>query len=359
MASLFDKNNFQKTRLQKTMVAKVVGVSLIMLLAACSSDQRYKRQVSGDEAYLQAPALKDLQAPAGMILPLQEGTYDVPVGELKGNVGKQLDIRPPMQPLALLNGSRSQFTSDSGSVLLEDTAKNSNLWNNVVKIVEQNGYKVANRDDASQTLTTDMVQWNRADEDFQYQGRYQISVQKQNYQLALIVKTLELKQQDKVVNEPAQIQRYNSQMLNAITVGLDKIQQDQQNSLDNRRSGEIDIQSGADDTGLPMLIVRSTYGVVWERLPSALAKAGMKVTSSSRPQGTVVVTYKPLSSSGWDSLGAKDPELISGDYKLQVGDLDNRSSLQFIDPKGHALNQVQNDALVAVMQAAFNQSSVK
>ena len=38
----------QKTRLQKSMVAKVVGVSLIMLLAACSSDQRYKRQVSGD-----------------------------------------------------------------------------------------------------------------------------------------------------------------------------------------------------------------------------------------------------------------------------------------------------------------------
>ncbi|RXY63872.1 hypothetical protein DD570_30535, partial [Klebsiella pneumoniae] len=33
------------------------------------------------------------------------------------------------------------------------------------------------------------------------------------------------------------------------------------------------------------------------------------------------------------------------------GDLDNRSSLQFIDPKGHTLTQSQNDALVAVFQA--------
>ena len=56
----------------------------------------------------------------------------------------------------------------------------------------------------------------------------------------------------------------------------------------------------------------------------------------------------------WQELGASDPGLASGDYKLQVGDLDNRSSLQFIDPKGHTLTQSQNDALVAVFQAAFS-----
>jgi outer membrane protein assembly factor BamC len=347
----------QKTRLQKSMVAKVVGVSLIMLLAACSSDQRYKRQVSGDEAYLDAPPVSELKTPAGMILPLQNGTYEIPSGSLKGNVGKQLDIRPPQQPLALLNGSRTQFSGDSGTVLLENTPQNRDLWNSVVKAVQQNNFKIANRDDANQTLTTDMVDWNRADEDFQYQGRYQITVQQQGYQLALIAKTLELKQQDKAVTSPAEIQRYNSQMLNSITASLDKVQQDEQARLENRKVGEIDVQSGADDTGLAVLIVRSSYGVVWDRLPNALAKAGMKVTDSSRPQGTLSVTYKPLNDDAWDTLGAKDPGLASGDYKIQVGDLDNRSSLQFLDPKGHALSQSQNDAMVAVMQAAFNQSS--
>lgn len=68
----------------------------------------------------------------------------------------------------------------------------------------------------------------------------------------------------------------------------------------------------------------------------------------------MAVTYKPLSDSEWHELGASDPGLASGDYKLQVGDLDNRSSLQFIDPKGHTLTQSQNDALVSVFQAAFS-----
>lgn len=65
----------------------------------------------------------------------------------------------------------------------------------------------------------------------------------------------------------------------------------------------------------------------------------MKVGDRSRPQGTVAVTYKSLSSSDWDALGVKDPELAEGDYKLQVGDLNNRTSLQFIDPKGKPLTQ--------------------
>lgn len=43
---------------QKSRLAKVAGVSLVLLLAACSSDSRYKRQVSGDEAYLEAAPLR-------------------------------------------------------------------------------------------------------------------------------------------------------------------------------------------------------------------------------------------------------------------------------------------------------------
>ncbi|VTR33104.1 Lipoprotein 34 precursor [Serratia fonticola] len=48
--------------LQKSTLATVVGLALVMTLAACSTDQRYKRQVSGDEAYLDAAPLKPLSA---------------------------------------------------------------------------------------------------------------------------------------------------------------------------------------------------------------------------------------------------------------------------------------------------------
>lgn len=94
---------------QKSRLAKVAGVSLVLLLAACSSDSRYKRQVSGDEAYLEAAPLAELHAPAGMILPVTSGDYAIPVTNGSGAVGKALDIRPPAQPLALVSGARTQF----------------------------------------------------------------------------------------------------------------------------------------------------------------------------------------------------------------------------------------------------------
>lgn len=338
---------------QKSRVAKVATVSLVMLLAACSSDSRYKRQVSGDESYLDAVPLAELHAPAGLILPVENGDYNIPVTNGSGQVGKALDIRPPAQPLALVSGARTQFTGDTATLLLE-SGRSGSLWPQVVNAVQSQNYPITKRDDAGQTLSTDWVQWNRADEDQQYRGRYQITVQPQGYQQALVVKLINLEQDGKPAADSASLQRYSAQMLNSIAASLDKTQTANQNAAENRNASQIDVQSAADDTGLPMLVVRAPFNVVWSRLPATLEKVGMKVTDSTRSTGSVAVTYKPLSDGDWQELGARDPGLSSGDYKLQVGDLDNRSSLQFIDPKGHTLTQSQNDALVAVFQAAFS-----
>ncbi|MRS14720.1 outer membrane protein assembly factor BamC [Enterobacteriaceae bacterium RIT691] len=329
---------------QKSQLAKVASVSLIMLLAACSSDSRYKRQVSGDEAYLEAAPLSELHAPAGMILPIQNGDYNIPVARGDGATGKALDIRPPAQPLALVSGARTQFTGDTATLMVE-SGRSGNLWPQVVSIVQAKNYTIDKRDDASQSLTTDWVQWNRLDEDQQYRGRYQISVKPQGYQQAVVVKLLNLEQGGKPVADAASMQRYSAEMLNVISAGLNTNATNAQNSAQNHEGATFDVQSAADDTGLPMLVVRAPFNQVWQRLPDAMGKIGMKVTDSTRSQGSMTVSYKPQSN--------VDSSLTSGDYKLQVGDLDNRTSLQFIDPKGHTLTQSQNDSLVSAFQSAL------
>ncbi len=231
---------------------------------------------------------------------------------------------------------------------------NTNLWSQVVSAVQDNHFPIAQQQDASQTLTTDWVQWNRADEDNQYRGRYQISIQQQGYQQALTVRLLELQQSDKPVTSPMQIQRYTSQMLNDLSSGLDKVASARANAAANRSATQLDVQSGADDTGLPTMVLRRPYNTGWQRLPDAMKRVGMEVTDTTRSQGSLKVTYKSPGAAGWAQLGAKAPALVNGDYRIQVGDLDNRSSLQLLDPKGHTLTQTQNDALVPVFQAAFS-----
>ena len=88
-----------------------------MFRLLCSSlpvvQTRATSAVSGDESHLDAPPLAELHAPAGMILPIQNGDYNIPVTNGSGPVGKALDIRPPAQPLALVSGARTQFTGDT------------------------------------------------------------------------------------------------------------------------------------------------------------------------------------------------------------------------------------------------------
>ncbi|MCS6037158.1 outer membrane protein assembly factor BamC [Klebsiella pneumoniae subsp. pneumoniae] len=107
-----------------------------------------------------------------------------------------------------------------------------------------------------------------------------------------------------------------------------------QNAAQRSAGATFDVQSAADDTGLPMLVVRAPFNLVWQRLPGALEKVGMKVTDSTRSQGQhgADSISRCLTAAGrsWAHVTRK---LVSGDYKLQVGDLDNRSSLQFIDPE--------------------------
>jgi outer membrane protein assembly factor BamC len=61
-------------------------------------------------------------------------------------------------------------------------------------------------------------------------------------------------------------------MLNVIAEGLDKNATSAQNAAQSRNGATFDVQSGADDTGLPMLVVRAPFNQVWQRLPARWKK---------------------------------------------------------------------------------------
>lgn len=327
---------------------KVVSISVALMLSGCSSDERYKREVNGDVDYLNAPGLKEIRAAQGMILPLQNGEYDVNAVAAKGPLGKALDIRPPDQAIALLRGSNVHL---NGQTVTLQLVNQSPVWSQLQQIAAQRKWAVTPSASTAQTFTTDWVKWQRVDEDSQYQGRYQLSVQSAPGQQLITVKLLDLQQNGQKIDDPLALQRYTVQMLDVVS-----------NELDQKENGGVDsshhtqaiaVQSSADESGLPNLIIRAPFITTWQRLPAALKKLGMEITDSDRSEGSIQVSYSEPNASAWKQLGVTPPDLDEGKYKLQVGDLNNRSSLQFLDPQGRILTQAKNDALVAALQAAF------
>lgn len=333
---------------------KVAGLSLVVLLAACSSDQRYKRQVSGDESYLETAGLKNLAIPAGMVLPLQNGEYDIPTPKKTEPVGLALDIRPPTQALNLLSGSRSENNADNSRLLLPNSPENTTLYEQVSAILKEKCVAIVKSDAGQKELHTDWITWLRADENVPFQTRQRLVIAQSGNVISLTVTNEGLRQGETEMTDPAEVKRYNILMLNELVDGLNRMRNLSENTASSNLQGIIDVQSGSDNAGLPVIIVRAPFDVVWDRLPIALESVGMKMGDRTRSKGSIEVTYKGMSSANWSALGVDRPTVEEADYKLQVGDLNNRSSLQFISDKGKPLTQSQNDQMVAALKAAFS-----
>jgi outer membrane protein assembly factor BamC len=335
----------------------VTVVSLSVLLSACSTSHESKRQITGNEDYLKASDVKPLAAPAGMVLPLQYGDYTIPDVQTNGVVGKALDIRPPQQPLSLLPGSRAQAQNNQAEIRFENPGLNLNGL--MQAVISAKKYPISNSgvDQATDRLywTTDWISWHPQDEKYAYEARYEISAVGNGYSNIIHVKLNELRSQGQAVATPAEISRYTVMMLNSLTESIYVEQNRQSAQAAAAQVGTFTVQSANDETGLPLVVVRSPYAVVWQALPTALSNVGMTVSDSNRANGQITLKYKSLSKSQLESLNVQDVALKGGEYTLQVGDLGNRTSLQFRSSKGQPVNSEDNESLVALMQAAFNQ----
>ncbi|MDR5611685.1 MAG: outer membrane protein assembly factor BamC [Arsenophonus sp.] len=345
------------TILHKSKVIKLAGLSLAIFLVACTSNQRYKRQVSGDESYLNTPPLKNLTIPQGISLPLQNGEYDIPPANQNGAVGKALDIRPPIQTLSLLSDTHTENSLTASRLFLTNTAENSALWSQINAILQQKMIKFRQKNDSDHSLITDWITWPRGDEDIAIQTRQKIQLNPQNNQIVITVTNEGIKQGEESITDQAEIQRYNILMLNELIDSINKLRSTATSSGAQGRYAIIDVQTGSDSSGLPQIIVRAPYDVVWDRLPSVLESIGMQVGDRSRSTGSITLTFNGMSDSDWQAIGVDNPTMTKGDYKLQVGDMNNRSSLQFMAVKGTTLTQKQNDEMVAALKAAFSKVS--
>ncbi|WP_225639267.1 outer membrane protein assembly factor BamC [Candidatus Profftia sp. (ex Adelges kitamiensis)] len=200
---------------QNLISSSILEFFVITLLSACSINQNYKYQVNGSDKYLHAVMHPQLKAPSGIIMPLRNDTYDIYLPLINGKVGKKLDIRPPTQIFALLKNSHGQFINNTAMIFFQSNLSVNTLWYQVIQIIKKLDYSISSYNYTLCKLTTDWINFYRDDENLQYQGRYQISVQSEkNNQKIIIVKSLSLKMGTTPINEQLQIQRYAAYILN-------------------------------------------------------------------------------------------------------------------------------------------------
>lgn len=210
--------------LKKTTLVTISVFSL--LLAACSTNQRYKREVNGDESYLDTPPLKKLSVPQSLTMPIEIGDYYINPDIQKGNTGKNVDIRPPLQPLASLAGSYAY--RDRYSVVL-DAPSSINIWDKIPSILAEKSIAIESRN--ALELRTAVTDVTREDDDISHQASYAITYRNNGARQYITVNLISLMANGTdITGDRTENQRYSVDFFNKILLALQQSEMNQTNT---------------------------------------------------------------------------------------------------------------------------------
>ncbi|KJF85601.1 outer membrane protein assembly factor BamC [Photobacterium phosphoreum] len=326
-------------------LAAVVATSI----TACSSGADSRRQAAQDFNYLNTPSLESWTLPAGA-QPFSNTDYTIPQRVYQGEVGTKVDIRPPLQVLELIPGVTFAIDQQGVTLFMPSSNELMKIWRVTQQLITDN--KVGIVKQSADRIDTDWVSWTNDDEDTKISSRYTIekSPNINSYRITLT----DWREDGKV--KPVSVdnkRRYSILMTNLVMAKYDNMAREQARIAAAEQLKNVPIMMGTDRSGLPIIIARAPYDDMWERLPIMLQKLGFTVEDRNRSQGLIDVKYRQPDDAFWTKLGTKPMNLTNDKYRILVGDLGNRTSLNITDNEGKPVTESVLDSIAPVFGAAF------
>ncbi|UXI01902.1 outer membrane protein assembly factor BamC [Photobacterium sp. TY1-4] len=328
---------------------------MVATLAGCSGGAEQRRQANQDFNYLNTKPLQSWNVPAGAQLS-QVDDYRIPVQTFPGALGREVDIRPPQQVLTLIPGTRVVNDSQGVTLVLAKQADQAKLWRMTQNVLTERNVPLLSQ--SENRIETDWVSWEQSDEDVVVSSRYRIETSEVNNQPTYrIILTDWREGTTDIPVSASNKERYSILMTNLMMARYDL----QERELARQRAQElvkqIPISMGKDRSGLPVIIARAPYNVFWERLPSLLTQLGFTVEGRNRSQGIVDVEFRAPDDEFWTELGTLPIQLNNRSYRLQLGDLGNRTSINVTNTDGKPVTEAALESLAPVFAAAVEREN--
>lgn len=293
----------------------LMGLLAVSVLAGCSNPETRSQANRGFDYEDATLRTTPLLIPAGLEAPAFNNEFVIPQGQEKGVTGKALDIRPPTQVLPLVRGSEL-MEQGSGLWFYQqrlDQPLEQELTEALQRFFEQHE-AAANREAGGWVSNGRAI--GAAEQRFRWQllpdaGRRAVAVQ---------VSAL-----DRAGSLVQDGQRAEASMLNAFSLSYQRALSRQQELLDRSPIGlQLDGDQGR-------LLAAEGYDRTWKRLVTLLPQLGFELTNRQQALGYVDVEFDGLGSGKWRDLGLPVLDIPEQEYRIQLGDLGNQSSITLSD----------------------------
>ncbi|EKO3580992.1 MULTISPECIES: outer membrane protein assembly factor BamC [Vibrio] len=327
----------------------VVGSLAVLVLSACSSSPAQRRQAKNDFAYLETKPLTPWVLPEGAV-PQFYPNYTIPEGQFPGKIGRKVDIRPPQQILELIPGARAERQNGEVTLWMIRQDEADRVWQTALTMMEERGIGAVEQSD--NRVETSWINWVSEDEDTTLGSRYELTRVEANNRFGFKISLIDWREDGKSMPVTASNkERYNAFMTNLVTSRYDQQVREEATRRAQELVKQIPITMGSDRSGLPVIIARTPYDVLWQRLPTLLPEMGFTIEERNQSQGTIKAKYASPDDQFWNHIGVKPMNLRAGTYTFLFGDLGNRTSVNVTNSAGKPVEEELLKEMAPVLAA--------
>jgi uncharacterized lipoprotein len=344
------------------------AVAATLLLSGCSLWPATEKTAVNEQR------IAELKIPAGLKAPKKPGQYDLPPKVAAGVAPEQMDLRAPMQVLAVATNARVEEEEKEARVWFE----RSEFTGDLMPYLQTNisGYFTKNTIEVSQPKQLEWQTgwvseyqetgwWLWKGQELTQQSKFSVRLEPRSHgrTIAVQVKLLEHKYTDETQKlTPISQRREEVHFLNRIidhiaTVELAAIREAK------AKLPDVLLTRAVNDKQEPVMLTTQPIDVAWSQLELLLEKVGLEVTDLNQSDYVYYVKYVKAEQGFWDSIwGDEDlPELplTAGEYQLSLSKTDKGTAIKIKDKDGKVLDQTTLDAVYEVFAAAIRQGKLE
>ncbi|MBE4593822.1 outer membrane protein assembly factor BamC [Vibrio navarrensis] len=331
----------------------VLSSLAVLVLTACSSSPTQRRQAKDDFTYLETADLQTWNLPDGATAQFYPN-FDIPQGNFTGGIGQEVDIRPPQQILELIPGARYERNQGEITLWLIKQEEAEEVWQTVLNMLAERQIPIQTSSETH--IETGWLVWKSEDEETDIGSRYSVDRFEANNRYGFRISLIDWREGTQI--KPVTLtnkERYNVFMTNLVTSQYDQNKRDEAQRKAQALVKQIPITMGSDRSGFPVIIARTPYNVLWQRLPTILPRIGFNIEERNQSQGTLKAKYASPDDEFWNEIGVKPMELKSGTYTFLFGDLGNRTSINVTNSSGKPVEEELLKSLAPVLAAVAKQ----
>lgn len=318
--------------------------------------------------------INELTMPKGLIAPKKPSQFDIPASVAAGARGDAVELKAPMQVLAVSTNARVEEDDKEVRVFFERNEFTGDLMpyltENLQTFFVQNNITV--KDAGNNSWQTDWVSqfedtgwWFWKSQELTQQSKFLVLLEPKTHgrtaALRVAMQQHQYAQAEQPITAIAQrreeVHFLNRMIDHLATVEMEKIRAAKASLPDVLLTRAVNEKDEA------VLLTTQSIDVTWNQLELLFEQLSLTVTDLNRTEYVYYVNFTKPDAGFWGSIwgGSEKPILpiAEGEYQLHLSKTDKGTAIKWRDKEGTALSQEQVYAIYDVFVAAIREAKLE